>query len=114
MKRKNIINYFLLWRKFGCYAKKVRRLATRFYYVMKGSDTLKSDKFFIASAFSYLVMSVDLISVKRLSIFGWINEIVLLTVIYQKVCKFMTSAIELEVDCILSREFPEFELVPII
>lgn len=114
MKRKNIINYFLLWRKLGCYAKKVKRLATRFYYVMKGSDTLKSDKFFIALAFSYLVMPVDLISVKRLTIIGWINEMVLRTIVCQKVCKFITSEIELEVDCILSRELPEFKIVPIL
>lgn len=118
MEKKSLINYSLLWEKIGDYARKAGRVSARppllLYYVMKSPDTPKSDKLLIASAISYLVLPIDLISVKRLPIIGWIDEIVSLTVAYQKVCKYITPDIESEVDSILERWFPEckYELIP--
>ena len=57
MKKQSLINYSLLWEKLGDYAKKAGRVSTRplllLYYVMKSSDTPKSDKLLIASAISF-------------------------------------------------------------
>lgn len=111
MKKKTIINYSLLWEKLGNYARKAGRVSARplllLYYVMRSPDTPKSDKLLIASAISYLVLPIDIISAKRLPIIGWIDEVVSLTVTYQKVCKFVTPEIESKVDNILERWFPE-------
>lgn len=118
MEKKSLINYSLLWERLGDYARKTGRVSTRplllLYYVMKSPDTLKSDKLLIASAISYLVLPIDLISAKRLPIIGWIDEVVSLTVAYQKVCKYITPEIESEVDKILEQWFPEckYELIP--
>ena len=91
MRKKTIINYSLLWEKLGDYARKAGRASARplllLYHVMKSPDTPKSDKLLIASAISYLVLPIDLISAKRLPIIGWIDEVVSLTITYQKVCK---------------------------
>ncbi|MCD7939659.1 MAG: DUF1232 domain-containing protein [Bacteroides intestinalis] len=117
MKKQSLINYSLLWEKLGDYAKKAGRVSTRplllLYYVMKSSDAPKSDKLLIASAISYLILPIDLISAKRLPIIGWIDEIICLTAAYQKVCRHITPEIESEVDNILERWFPEckYELI---
>lgn len=111
MKKKTIINYSLLWEKLGNYVRKAGRVSARplllLYYVMRSPDTPKSDKLLIASAISYLVLPIDIISAKRLPIIGWIDEVVSLTVTYQKVCKFVTPEIESKVYNILEQWFPE-------
>ncbi len=117
MKKQSLINYPLLWEKLGDYARKAGRVSARplllLYYVMKSPDAPKSDKLLIASAISYLVFPIDLISAKRLPIIGWIDEVVSLTIAYQKVCKYITPEIESEVNNILERWFPEckYELI---
>ena len=45
---------------------------------------------------------------KRLPIIGWFDEIVSLSVTYQKVCKNITPEIEAKVDAILDRWFPNY------
>ena len=77
--------------------------------MLKSPDTPKSDKLLIVSALSYLVLPIDLISAKRLPVIGWIDEIVSLTIAYQKVCKYITPEIQWKVDNILDRWFPEIE-----
>jgi uncharacterized membrane protein YkvA (DUF1232 family) len=73
--------------------------------VLKSPDTPKSDKLLIVSTLSYLVLPIDLLSAKRLPIIGWIDEVVSLTVAYQKVCKYITPEIESEVDRVLDSWF---------
>lgn len=111
MEKKSIINYPLLWKKLGDYVKKAGRVSTRplllLYYVMKSPNTPKSDKLLIASAISYLMLPIDLNSTRRLPLIGWIDEVVLLTVVYQKTCKHITPETESEVDNILEHWFPE-------
>lgn len=117
MKKQSLINYPLLWEKLGDYARKAGRAGARplllLYYVMKSPGTPKTDKLLIASAISYLVLPIDLISAKRLPIIGWIDEVVSLTIAYQKVCKYITPEIESEVNNALERWFPEckYELI---
>lgn len=107
-----IIDYDMLWQEIGRYAKKVGRASTRpvllLYYVMKSPSTPKSEKIMLASAIAYVVLPVDLISAKRLPIIGWLDEVVSLTVAYQKICKYITPEMEQKADKVLDRFFPEY------
>lgn len=106
------IDYTAIWDKIGVWAKKAGRVSARpvilLYYVLMSENTPKSDKVLILSAISYLIFPVDIISAKRLPIIGWIDEIVSLTVAYQKVCKHITPEIEAKADAILDKWFPEY------
>jgi uncharacterized membrane protein YkvA (DUF1232 family) len=108
----SIINYSNLWEKIGEWSRTAGRVATRpvilLYYVMTSKDTPNSDKILILSAISYLVLPIDLISAKRLPIIGWFDEIVSLTVAYQKVSKYITPEMEGKVDALLDKWFPEY------
>lgn len=110
MEKKSVVNS-MLWEKIVEYARRVGRASTYpvllLYYVLKSPDTPKSDKLLIVSALSYLVLPVDLISAKRLPIIGWLDEIVSLTIVYQKVCKYITPEIQSKVEDVLDRWFPE-------
>ena len=111
--KQSIINYQQLWERITHYAKVAGRVSARsillLYYVLKSPETPKSDKILIISAISYLVFPIDLFSIKRLPIIGWIDEIVSLTYAYQKVCKHITPEIESKVDDILDSWFSEVE-----
>lgn len=105
----NIINYDLLWQEIGRYAKKVGREGTRpvllLFYVMKSKSTPKLEKLMLALAVSYVVLPVDLLSARRLPIIGWIDEIVSLTIAYQKVCKYITPDMERMTNELLNKWF---------
>ena len=107
-----IINYEALWCKIGEYARKVGCWSVRpvllMWYVMLSKDTPKADKVLIFSAISYLVLPIDLISGKRLPVIGWLDELVSITVAYEKVCKHITPEMEAKADAILNRWFPEY------
>ena len=111
--KQGIINYQQLLDNLCVYATKIGRISTRptvlLYYVMVSSDTPKSDKLLILSALSYLVLPIDLISAKRLPIIGWLDEVVSLTVAYQKVCRYITPEIEMKADSLLDKWFPTTE-----
>ena len=101
-----------LWAKITEWSRKAGRAATRpvilLWYVMTSKDTPRSDKLLIFSALSYLVLPVDLIDAKRLPIIGWMDEVVSLTVAYQKVCRHITPEMERKADSLLDRWFPEY------
>lgn len=84
------------------------------YYVLKSSETPLSDKLLIASALSYLVLPIDLISARRLPVIGWVDEMAAVMIAYKKVKRHITPEIESEVDNILEKWFPalKYELVP--
>lgn len=111
--KQGIINYQQLLDNLCAYATKIGRISTRpavlLYYVMVSSDTPKSDKLLILSALSYLVLPIDFISAK-LPIIGWLDEIVSLTVAYQKVCRYITPEIEMKADSLLDKWFPTTEI----
>lgn len=112
--KQGIINYQQLLDNLSVYATKIGRISTRpavlLYYLMVSSDTPKSDKLLILSALSYLVLPIDFISAKRLPIIGWLDEIVSLTVAYQKVCRYITPEIEMRADSLLDKWFPTTEI----
>lgn len=78
----------------GKYAKKMWRLTTRpvllTYFVMIDDATPANDKISLAASIAYVVLPIDLLSAKRFPILGWLDELVSLTVAYQKVCKYVT------------------------
>jgi len=105
-----IICYPMLWNLVCEYAKKVSRAAARqilqLFFVLKSDETPMSEKILVYSAIAYLVLPVDLISAKRLPVIGWIDELVSLTVAYQKVKKYVTPEIERRVEDILDHLIP--------
>lgn len=109
---RNILNYDSLWQEIGRYAKKVGRASARpvllLYYVMMSKNTPKSEKLMLASAIAYVVLPIDLISAKRLPIIGWLDEVVSLTVAYQKVCKYITPDMERKADELLDKWFSDY------
>ena len=112
MNKTSIIDTAVLKEKVQEYAMKVGRISARpvllLYFIMISKDTPKSDKLLILSTISYLVFPIDLISAKRLSIIGWIDEAFSLSVAYQKVCKNITPEIERKTDELLDKWFPEY------
>lgn len=110
MAKTSIINYDMLWKKIREYAIKAGRTSTRplllLYYVMKSKETPRADKLMVASAIAYVVLPIDLLSAKRLPIIGWIDEVVSLSVAFQKVCKHITPEMERRADELLDKWFP--------
>lgn len=104
-----IINNDLLLQELAKFAKKVGRESARpillLYYVMKSRSTPKSEKLMLVLAVSYVVLPVDLLSARRLPIIGWLDEIVSLTIAYQKVCKYITPDMERVTDELLDKWF---------
>ena len=108
----SVINYVVLWNRIGDYARKAGRATTRpillLYYVMLSKNTPWKDKLMIFSTISYIVFPIDTLDAKRLPIIGWLDEIASLSVTIQKMRKNITPEIELKVDSILDKWFPEY------
>ncbi|MBS7197853.1 MAG: DUF1232 domain-containing protein [Bacteroidales bacterium] len=113
MKKEKVINSSALWAKLSDYTRKAGRMSARpillMYQVMKSPKTSKKDKLLIFAALSYLVLPVDVLPVKRLSVFGWLDEVFSLSVVYQRVCKYITPEIEYKVNYTLDKWFPEYK-----
>lgn len=62
----------------------------------------------LASAIAYVVLPTDLISAKRLPVIGWVDEVVSLSVAYQKVCEHITPEMEYKADVLLDKWFSEY------
>lgn len=96
----------------GKYAKKMWWLTTRpvllTYFVMIDDATPANDKISLAASIAYVVLPIDLLSAKRFPILGWLDELVSLTVAYQKVCKYVTPDMERKADEILDKWFVEY------
>lgn len=116
MATKSIINYDVLWNEIGVWAKKAGRASARpvilLYYVMTSKNTPRSEKLLLASSIAYVVLPIDILSAKRLPLIGWIDEIISLTVAYQKVCKYITPEMEQKADELLDKWFQEMTLTP--
>ncbi len=119
MERTNIINYAALWERIGSYASRAGRLATRpvllLYFVMVSKKTSWEDRMVIFSTLSYIVLPIDILNAKRLPIIGWIDEIASLSLTYRKIRKNITPEMEMKVDALLDKWFPEYascEIMP--
>lgn len=112
MDKQSFINTKVLKEKLQEYAMKVGRISARplllLYFIMVSKDTPKSDKLIILSTISYFVFPIDLISAKRIPIIGCIDEVLSLSVAYQKMSKNITPEIERKTDALLDKWFPEY------
>ena len=91
-------NISLLWDKVCDYGKKAGRVAARpvllLYYVMTDPNTQRSDKVAIGAALAYLVLPVNLVSMKRHPLFGWVDEAASIAVIAEKMKHLVTIEME--------------------
>lgn len=102
--------FLMFW--IGEYAKKVGRVTARpvilTYFVMLDEYTPMSDKIALGTAIAYVVLPIDLLSAKRLPIIGWLDEVMSLSVAYQKVQSHVTQKMERDADELLDKWFPEY------
>ena len=105
-----IFENLLFW--IGEYAKKVGRVAARpmilTYYVMMDEQTPTSEKLALATAIAYVVLPIDLLSAKRLPIIGWLDEVMSLSVAYQKIQNNVTKEMERKAEDLLDKWLPEY------
>ncbi len=108
-----IINYEIIWDKVSNFARNAGRVCARpallLYYVMKSKDTPFKDKMMIFLTLSIILSPMDILNVRRLPIISQIDEIILLSVAYQRLRKNITPENESKVDAILDRWFPEYD-----
>ena len=106
------INFKNLMFYIGEYAKKVGRVAARpvllTYFVMMDDKTPTRDKLALGTAIAYVVLPIDLFSAKRFPIIGWLDEILSLSVAYDKVQKHITKDMERKADDLLDKWLPEY------
>lgn len=102
----------------GEYAKKVGRLTTRpvllTYFVIIDDVTPANDKISLAASIAYVVLPIDLLSAKRFPILCWLDELVSLSVAYNKIQQHVTHEMERKADEILDKWFPEYTKYEII
>ncbi|MDO4161213.1 MAG: DUF1232 domain-containing protein [Prevotellaceae bacterium] len=112
------LDYNALWNGICNWSRKCGRAATRpvllLWYVMRSAETPRQDKLAIFASLAYLVFPIDILDAKRLPIIGWLDEIVSVAVMIQKMTKYITPEIQSKVDCLLDKWFPEhtaYELI---
>jgi len=104
------LDYNALWESICNWSRKAGRAATRpvllMWYVMRSNDTPRADKWAIFVSLAYLILPIDILDSKRLPIIGWLDEVVSLAVLVQKMSKHITPEIELRTDEQLDKWFP--------
>ncbi|MDM8153039.1 DUF1232 domain-containing protein [Bacteroides gallinaceum] len=112
------LDYNLLWNNICVWSHKVGRTAARpvllLWYVMRSPKTPRKDKLAIFASLAYLVFPIDILDAKRLPVIGWLDEIVSVTVIIQKMTKYITPQMQYRVDELLDKWFPEYTRYEII
>lgn len=108
----SLINYEELWQHIRKYARQVGRASARpvilLYYVMQSDKTPRKDKLTILSALAYLVLPIDLIDARRMPIIGWLDEVVSLSVAYERMCQYITRDMKRRADELLDKWFPNY------
>lgn len=109
--KKQFIDYEWWWEKITDYAKIAGRITSRpvliLYFVLKSPETPASDKRLIIAALSYLILPINLISMDKIPLLGWIDEAISIWTAYEKIAKHITPGIEWEVDMLLDKWFPQ-------
>lgn len=112
------LNYNSLWEGICKWSRKAGRAATRpvllMWYVMRSKETPTKDKWAIFCSLAYLILPIDIVNAKRLPIIGWLDEVVSLAILVQKMSKYITPDIETRADSLLDkwfRDYSEYELI---
>lgn len=112
------LDYNALWNGICDWSRKVGRTAARpvllLWYIMRSPSTPRKDKFAIFTSLAYLVFPIDILDAKRLPVIGWLDEIVSVAVMIQKMTKHITPKMQRRVDELLDRWFPEYTRYEII
>lgn len=75
---------------------------------MCSSETPRKDKLAIFASLAYLVLPIDILEAKRLPVIGWLDEIVSVAVMIQKMVKSITPEMQCKADEILNKWFPGY------
>lgn len=106
------LDYNALWNGICNWSRKVGRTTARpvllLWYVMRSSATPRKDKLAIFASLAYLVFPIDILDAKRLPIIGWLDEIISVAVMIQKMTKYITPQMQYKVDGLLDKWFPEY------
>lgn len=106
------LNYNALWESVCSWSRKAGRAATRpallMWYVLRSDKTPRADKLAIFTSLAYLVLPIDLLDAKRLPIIGWLDEVMSLALLVQKMSKYITPEMEARADKQLDEWFPEY------
>lgn len=106
------LDYDALWNGIYNWSRKVGRTTVRpvllLWYVMRSSATPRKDKLAIFASLAYLVFPVDILDAKRLPVIGWLDEIVSIAVMIQKMTKYITPQMQYRADELLDKWFPEY------
>lgn len=105
-------NLSSLWEKIKTNAIRFGRGTTRqvllMYYVLKSEETPWGDKLIVYSALAYLILPINLISMKRHPIIGWFDEAASIVVAFQKIRQNVTPEMEQQVEQTLDKWFAEY------
>ena len=100
-----------LWEKIKTNAIRFGRGTTRqvllMYYVLKSEETPWGDKLIVYSALAYLILPINLISMRRHSIIGWFDEAASIAVAFQKIRQNITLEMEEQVNKTLDKWFAQ-------
>ena len=106
------LNYNALWNGIFDWCRKVGRTAARpvllLWYVMRSPTTPRKDKLAIFVSLAFLVFPIDILDAKRLPVIGWLDEIVSIAVMIQKMTKYITPQMQYRVDELLDKWFSEY------
>lgn len=105
------LDYNALWESISSWSLKAGRAATRpvlmMWYVMRSKETPRKDKWAIFGSLAYLVLPIDVLDAKRLPVIGWLDEVLSLAILVQKMAKYITPEIEAKVNEQLDRWFAD-------
>ncbi len=76
------------------------------WYVLQSPETPRSDKAAIFTSLAYLVLPIDILSARRLPFIGWLDEVVALSTLVNRMSKHITPEIEATVEARLDSWFP--------
>lgn len=106
------LDYNALWNGICNWSRKVGRTTVRpvllLWYVMRSPTTPRKDKLVIFASLAYLVFPIDILDAKRLPVIGWLDEIVSIAVMIQKMMKYITPQMQYRADELLDKWFPEY------
>ncbi len=111
----------VLWCRICKWSKVAGRTATRpvllMWYVMRSKNTPCKDKWAIFGSLAYLIFPIDILDAKRVPIIGWLDEVISLAVLVQKMSKHITPEMEVKADEQLDKwfsgkyEYVDYELI---
>ena len=101
--------FALLWDKLKTYALQAGRVATKpiltFYYVMHQTETTTLEKALIYGAIAYIIIPLDLLPRRTLSILGILDDAAVIAYVYKKISGKITIEITNKVEDTLDRWF---------